>query len=157
MPFSSHMNQWCQKLEKEKTNISQLILSNYMILTRWDLQKVGGKITRNKCVVLTIWNYQPLLNTYKANLFIINSQGKISLDKNSLEIQAFVFILNSELAVFGLTCASLFQETLLWKAVFAKNAKLCNRVCDCPVVISSCCQHTCWCQCGITSLKSKGR
>ena len=33
--------------------------------------------------------------------------------KNSLEIQAFVFILNSELAVFGLTCASLFQETLL--------------------------------------------
>ena len=35
-----------------------------------------------------IWNHQPLLDTYKANLFIIHSREKISLDKKSLEIQA---------------------------------------------------------------------
>ena len=60
------------------------------ILTCWDWQDMGSKITGNKYVhhygFQEFENHQPLLNTYEANLFIIGMQpGKNvkSLDKKA--------------------------------------------------------------------------
>lgn len=85
MPLWSHESAMSLKTSTfeswEKTNKYLRIDCFNTILTCWDWQDIGSKITENKYVhhygFQEFENHQPLLNTYEANLFIIGSREKI--------------------------------------------------------------------------------